>query len=100
MPELYVQGINYSTVDVNVMMFGARVQMGFDFDPPSSKRCRMTMWQKCMGYDFQHGIKLGRDYFNSRSRCSPGGITRPISGLRGDIKHLWIGGEKPIKYGE
>jgi hypothetical protein len=29
-----------------------------------------------------------------------GGITRPISGLRGDIKHLWMGDDEPIEYDE
>lgn len=29
-----------------------------------------------------------------------GGITRPISGLRGDIKHLWFGNDEPLEYDE
>jgi len=29
-----------------------------------------------------------------------GGITRPISGLRGDIKHLWFSHDEPIEHNE
>jgi hypothetical protein len=29
-----------------------------------------------------------------------GGITRPISGLRGDIKHLWFSNDEPIEHNE
>jgi hypothetical protein len=29
-----------------------------------------------------------------------GGFTRPISGLRGDIKHLWLSNDEPIEHNE